>query len=90
MAMARVVTMTTTRGTKKVRAMRARATRAMMETSQREEGNDGPPPAITRTVMARTVRAMRTASRGMATAAITVMTVAKMMQSGNKRTKQQC
>jgi hypothetical protein len=36
----RAVTATTTRVTK-----RARATRAMMEPSPREEGEDGPPPA---------------------------------------------
>jgi hypothetical protein len=39
-ATARAVKMTTTRATKKVRAMMARATRAMTETSLREEGDD--------------------------------------------------
>ncbi len=37
----RAVTMTTMRATKKVRAVMAMATRAMTETSPREEGDDG-------------------------------------------------
>jgi hypothetical protein len=42
MATARAVKMMmTTRATKKVRAMMARVTRAMSETSPREEGDDG-------------------------------------------------
>jgi hypothetical protein len=41
MAKARAVKTTTTRLMKKVRAMMARATRAMMETSPREEGDNG-------------------------------------------------
>jgi hypothetical protein len=41
MAKARAVKKTTTRVTKKVRAMRPRATRAMTETSLREEGDNG-------------------------------------------------
>jgi hypothetical protein len=41
MAMARAVKKTTTRAAKKVRAMMVRATRAMTETSPREEGDDG-------------------------------------------------
>jgi hypothetical protein len=40
LAMARVVKTMTTRMTKKVRAMMARATRAMTETSPREEGDN--------------------------------------------------
>jgi hypothetical protein len=41
MATARAVKTTTTRATKKVRAMIARVTRVMTETSSREEGDDG-------------------------------------------------
>ncbi len=66
MAMARVVNMTATGATKKVRGSRAtrvRATRVMMETSPREEGDDGhnnqlgiKAAATARTVVATTVR----------------------------------
>ncbi len=41
MAMARAMKTTTTRATKKARAMMARVTRAMTESSPREEGDDG-------------------------------------------------
>jgi hypothetical protein len=51
-AMARVVKTTTTRTMKKVRAMMARVTRAMAETSLREEGDNGHNNQLSTKVMA--------------------------------------
>jgi hypothetical protein len=77
--MMRVVNMTARRATKKARGSRAsrvRATRVIMETSPREEGDDGhnnqlgtKATATARTVMATTARAIMTAARAMATGA---------------------
>ncbi len=74
--MARAVKTTATRATKKARGSRVtrvRVTRVMMETSPREEGEDGhnnqlgtKAAAMVRTVVAVTARAITTAARVMA------------------------
>ncbi len=71
--------MTTRRATKKARGLRVtrvRVTRVMMETSPREEGDDGhnnqlgtKAAAMTRTVVTMTARAILTAARAMVTGA---------------------
>ena len=75
--MARVVNMTATRATKKARrsrVMRVRVTRVIMETSPKEEGDNGhnnqlgtKAAAMARTVVAMTARAITTAAKAMVT-----------------------
>jgi hypothetical protein len=89
MAKARVVNMTATRATKKARGLRAtrvRATRVIMETSPREEGDNGhnnqlgtKASAIARTVVTTTVRGIMMAAREMATGAKMATESAAMM-----------
>jgi hypothetical protein len=84
--MARVVNTTVTRATKKVRGSRetrVRATRVIMKTSPREEGDNGhnnqlgtKAAAMARTVVAMTARAITTAARVTATGAKMAMALA--------------
>jgi hypothetical protein len=88
-ATVRVVNKTAMKATKKARgsrAMRVRATRVIMETSLREEGDDGhnnqlgtKAAATARTVVATTVRAITMAARATATGAKMAMALAATM-----------
>ncbi len=65
--MAREVNMTATRATKKVRGSRAtrvRATRVIMETSPREEGDDGHNNQLSTKVVATARTVVATTARG--------------------------
>ncbi len=88
-ATTRVVNTTATKTMKKARGSRAtrvRATRVIMETSPREEGDNGhnnqlgtKAAAMARTVMATTARVIMTAARATATGAKMAMALAAMM-----------
>jgi hypothetical protein len=95
--MARAVKTMTKRATMKARAMRARATRVMAETSAREEGGDGhnnqlgtKATAMAKTVVRMTARATTTEARATATQSkrVTARTAA-MMSNGDKDNKDQ-
>jgi hypothetical protein len=100
MATTRAVKTTTTMATKKVRATRARVTRAMTETTPREEGDDGhnnqlctKATVVARTVVAMTARELRTAARAIMTGAKRVAamtaTMVTMTPNGNDDAKRQ-
>jgi hypothetical protein len=98
MAMVRAVKTMTMRATKKMRATRARATRAMTETSPREERDGGHNNQLgtklitmARTLAVTTARGMMMAARAMATGAKRVMammaTTATMVTTATTATR---